>query len=136
MRRIADLHPGSAKTDARNTFSTANAASSLPHTSRPVGVGDDALAELEVLVAFDCGLAGEANRIRTMLTGVHPALECVIGPRIKHRASRAGPPPASCSNRRRVFSTSKVRASPGLLASRHDPDDVVALDHHVITAHG
>jgi hypothetical protein len=79
MRRIADLYPGRAKTDARDAFVIADAARSLPHTLRPVDVGDEALAELEVLVGFDDDLAGEAtrlsNRIRGLLTGIHPALE-------------------------------------------------------------
>jgi transposase len=88
MRRIAGLYPGRAKTDARDAFVIADAARSLPHTLRPVDVGDDALAELDVLVGFDDDLAGEAtriaNRIRGLLTGVHPALERAIGPRIAH----------------------------------------------------
>lgn len=76
MRRIADLYPGRAKTDARDAFVIADAARSLPYTLRPVDVGDEALAELEVLVGFDDDLAGEAtrisNRIRGLLTGIHP----------------------------------------------------------------
>ncbi|MEU4745196.1 IS110 family transposase, partial [Actinosynnema sp. NPDC023658] len=101
MRRIADLYPGRAKTDARDAFVIADAARSLPHTLRPVDVGDEALAELDVLVGFDDDLAGEAtrlsNRIRGLLTGIHPALERAIGPRISHPAvleilSRCGGP--------------------------------------------
>jgi hypothetical protein len=61
MRRIADLYPGRAKTDARDAFVIADAARSLPHTLRPVDVGDEALAELDVLVGFDDDLAGEAT---------------------------------------------------------------------------
>src|SRR3954451_14092331 len=73
MRRIADLYPGNAKTDARDAYVIADAARTLPHTLRPVDVGDDTLAELGVLVGFDDDLAGEAtriaNRIRGLLTG-------------------------------------------------------------------
>ena len=36
MRRIADLHPGSAKTDARDAYVIAEAARSMPHTPRRV----------------------------------------------------------------------------------------------------
>lgn len=50
MHRIADLYPGRAKTDAHGAFIIADAARLLPHTLRPVDVGDDASAELEVLV--------------------------------------------------------------------------------------
>src|SRR5882757_8708178 len=53
MRRIADLYPGNAKTDARDAFIIADAARTLPHALRWVDVGDDALAELDVLVGYD-----------------------------------------------------------------------------------
>jgi transposase len=101
MRRIADLHPGSAKTDARDAFVIADAARTLPHTLRRVDVGDETLAELEVLVGFDDDLAGEAtrisNRIRGLLTQIHPALERALGPKVQHKAvlellSRCGGP--------------------------------------------
>jgi len=56
-----------------------------PHTLRRVDAGEEALAELKVLVGFDDDLAGEAtrlsNRIRGLLTQVHPALERVLGAR-------------------------------------------------------
>lgn len=101
MRRIADLHPGQAKTDARDAYVIADAARTLPHTLRRVDVGDETLAELEVLVGFDDDLAGEvtriANRIRGLLTQIHPALERVLGPKVQHKAvlellSRCGGP--------------------------------------------
>ncbi|EME63506.1 transposase [Amycolatopsis decaplanina DSM 44594] len=47
-------------------------------------------AWLAMLVRFDDDLVGEAtrigNRIRGLLTGIHPALERAIGPRISHPA--------------------------------------------------
>jgi transposase len=101
MRRIADLYPGQAKTDARDAFIIADSARTMPHTLRRVDTGDDTLAKLGVLVGFDDDLAGEAtrisNRIRGLLTGIHPALERVLGPRITHPAvleilSRCGGP--------------------------------------------
>ncbi len=120
MRRIADLYPGRAKTDARDAFVIADAARSLPHTLRPVDVGDEALAQLEVLVGFDDDLAGEAtrisNRIRGLLTGIHPALEYAIGPRISHPAvleilSRCGGPVGIAkAGRRKLTAIAKVHA--------------------------
>ncbi|MFJ7215015.1 IS110 family transposase [Amycolatopsis sp. NPDC098790] len=120
MRRIADLYPGRAKTDARDAFVIADAARSLPHTLRPVDVGDEALAELEVLVGFDDDLAGEAtrisNRIRGLLTGIHPALEHAIGPRISHPAvleilSRCGGPAGIAkAGRRKLTAIAKIHA--------------------------
>ncbi|RIV29783.1 IS110 family RNA-guided transposase [Micromonospora radicis] len=101
MRRIADLHPGNAKTDARDAYVIADAARTLPHTLRRVDVGDEALAELEMLVGFDDDLAGEStrltNRIRGLLTQIHPALERAFGKNIQHKAvlellSRCGGP--------------------------------------------
>jgi transposase len=101
MRRIADLHPGAAKTDARDAYVIADAARTMPHTLRRVDVGDEALAELEVMVGFDDDLAGEAtrltNRIRGLLTQIHPALERALGQNIQHKAvlellSRCGGP--------------------------------------------
>jgi transposase len=79
----------------------ADAARPLPHTLRRVDAGDDALAELEMLVGYDDDLAGEAtrisNRIRGLLRQIHPALERVLGPKIAHPAvlealSRCGGP--------------------------------------------
>ncbi|GGS19672.1 insertion element IS110 uncharacterized 43.6 kDa protein [Streptomyces humidus] len=116
MRRIADLYPGRAKTDARDAFVIADAARSLPHTLRPVDVGDEALAELEVLVGFDDDLAGGATRIRGLLTGIHPTLEHAIGPKISHPAvleilSRCGGPTGIAkAGRRKLTAIAKVHA--------------------------
>ena len=60
MRRIADLTPGSAKTDAKDA------------------------AALSMLTGFDLDLARQvnqsANRIRGLYTQIHPTLERVLGP--------------------------------------------------------
>jgi transposase len=88
MRRIADLHPGNAKTDARDAFVIADAARTLPHTLRRVDLDDEQLAELEVLVGHDDDLAAQstavANRIRGLLLQIHPALERAIGENASH----------------------------------------------------
>lgn len=90
MRRIADLHPGEAKTDARDAAIIAEAARSLPHTLRSIVVADEQAAELSMLCGFDDDLAKQAtatsNRIRGLLTQVHPALERVIGKHLDHPA--------------------------------------------------
>lgn len=90
MRRIADLHAGEAKTDARDAAIIAEAARSMPHALRALPKTDEALAELTLLCGFDDDLAGQitqvSNRIRGLLTQIHPALERVLGPRLDHPA--------------------------------------------------
>jgi len=90
MRRIADLHAGEAKTDARDAYVIAEAARSLPHTLRSLKLADNELAELTMLCGFDDDLAGQvtqtSNRIRGLLTQIHPALERVVGPHLDHPA--------------------------------------------------
>lgn len=118
MRRIADLHPGNAKTDARDAYVIADAARTMPHTLRRVDVGEDVLAELKVLVGFDDDLAGEAtrltNRVRGLLTHIFPALERVLGPRLHTKAVLAlitkhgGPMGLTAAGRGRMIKTAKA----------------------------
>lgn len=79
MRRIADLYPGEAKTDAKDAAVIADAARTMPHVLRSLELTDEITAELTVLVGFDQDLAAEANRtsnrIRGLLTQFHPSLE-------------------------------------------------------------
>lgn len=86
MRRIADLHPGQSKTDARDAHVIADAARTMPHTLRRIRGDDETLAELSVLAGYDDDLAGQStqltNRLRDALLHVHPALERLLGPRL------------------------------------------------------
>lgn len=90
MRRIADLHPGEAKTDPKDAYIIAEAARAMPHTIRSLSLPEETLAELIVLSGFDDDLASminqTVNRLRGLLTQVHPALERTLGPRIMHPA--------------------------------------------------
>jgi transposase len=144
MRRIADLYPGRAKTDARDAYVIADAARSLPHTLRHVDVGDNTLAELEVLVGFDDDLAGEAtrisNRIRGLLTGIHPALERVIGPKISHPAvleilSRCGGPTGIRKTGRRRLTQITAKHAPRMGEKLADTI-WAALDEQTVTVPG
>lgn len=120
MRRIADLHPGNAKTDARDAYIIAEAARSMPHALRRVDTGDEALADLEVIVGYDDDLAGEvtriSNRIRELLTQVNPGLERVIGPKIQRPAVLemltrfGGPTGLAAATRRQLIAVTKTRA--------------------------
>jgi len=90
MRRIADLHPGNAKTDARDGRIIAEAARTMPHTLRSIELSDEKVAELSMLCGFDDDLriqiTATSNRLRGLLTQIHPALERVLGPRLDHPA--------------------------------------------------
>src|SRR3954451_8713632 len=63
MRRIADLYPGEAKTDARDAFIIADAARAMPHTLRTIDPADETIAELAMIAGFDDDLSGELTRI-------------------------------------------------------------------------
>lgn len=58
----------------------------MPHTLRNIRVDEAQIAELTVLAGFDDDLAAQitaaSNRLRGMLTQIHPALERVLGPRV------------------------------------------------------
>lgn len=120
MRRIADLHPGNAKTDARDAYVIADAARTMPHTLRRVDMNDEALADLEVIVGFDDDLATEvtrvSNRIHGLLTQIHPALERAIGDHLHHKAVLelltrfGGPTGLRAAGRRRMLAVAKPRA--------------------------
>ena len=72
MRRIADLHPGSAKTDAKDAAIIAEAARTMPHTLRSIRADEEQIAELAMLAGFDDDLATQitatSNRLRGLLT--------------------------------------------------------------------
>ncbi|WP_350246429.1 IS110 family transposase [Rhodococcus sp. D-6] len=144
MRRVADLYPGQAKTDARDAFIIADTARTMPHTLRRVDVGDETLTEFGVLVGFDDDLAGEAtrvsNRIRGLLTGIHPALERVLGPRINHLAvleilSRYGGPVGIRQAGKRRITTLAVKRAPRM-GARLAEEIFAALDAQTVTVPG
>jgi transposase len=88
MRRLADAHPGEAKTDARDARVIAEAARSAPYALRSLQASDEQLAELGMLAGFDDDLQGQVvqvtNRLRGLMTQIHPALERVLGPELEH----------------------------------------------------
>jgi len=90
MRRIADMYPGTAKTDQKDAFIIAEAARTMPHTLRALTVSDEDEATLGMLTGFDQDLARQitqtSNRIRGLYTQIHPQLERVLGPWLDHDA--------------------------------------------------
>lgn len=144
MRRIADLYPGEAKTDARDAFVIADAARTMPHTLRAIELTDETVAELEMIVGFDDDLAGEAtrvaNRLRGLLTQIHPHLERVLGPRLDHPAvlallERFGSPAAlRKAGRRRLQSVARPLAP--RMFERLIEDLLTALDEQTVVVPG
>ncbi|MDI9885014.1 IS110 family transposase [Streptomyces sp. HNM0645] len=143
MRRIADLYPGEAKTDAKDAAVIADAARTMPHTLRSLELTDEITAELTVLVGFDQDLAAEAtrtsNRIRGLLTQFHPSLERVLGPRLDHQAvtwllERYGSPAAlRKAGRRRLIELIRPKA-PRMARLIDDVFD--ALDEQTVVVPG
>lgn len=84
------MHSGEAKTDARDAAIITEAAHTLPHALRSLKLADEQIAELAMLCGFDDDLAAQttqaSNRIRGLLTQIHPALERVLGPQLDHPA--------------------------------------------------
>ncbi|SFE67683.1 hypothetical protein SAMN04487819_12211 [Actinopolyspora alba] len=68
----------------------ADAARTRPHTLRGLAPDDETVAALSMLCGHDDDLAAEAtrvrNRLRGLLTQIHPHLERVLGPRLDHPA--------------------------------------------------
>jgi len=90
MRRLADLHPGKSKTDARDAFIIADAARTAPQSLRRLTLPHEAQAELSMLLGYDDDLAGQVtaaiNRLRGLLVHIHPSLEKALAENISHEA--------------------------------------------------
>jgi transposase len=144
MRRIADLYPGEAKTDARDAAIIADAARTMPHTLRDLAPSDETVAELEMIVGFDDDLAGEStrikNRLRGLLTQIHPSLERILGPRLDHPAVLAllerhgSPAQLRKAGRRRLVTLLRPKAP--RLAERLVEDIFEALDEQSVVVPG
>jgi len=144
MRRIADLYPGEAKTDARDAAIIADAARTMPHTLRDLAPDDETIADLNMIVGFDDDLAGEVtrikNRLRGLLTQIHPSLERVLGPGLDHPAvlvllERYGSPAQlRKAGRRRLIST--VRPKAPRMGERLVDDVFTALDEQTVVVPG
>ncbi|MFE1852135.1 IS110 family transposase [Streptomyces sp. NPDC059489] len=144
MRRIADLYPVEAKSDARDAYVIADAARSMPHTLRAVEAADETVAELEMLTGFDDDLATEVtrtkNRLRGLLTQIHPPLEKILGPRLDHPAvltllERFGSPAQlRTAGRRRLVTLLRPKAP--RMAERLVEDIFIALDEQTVVVPG
>jgi hypothetical protein len=144
MRRIADLYPGESKTDARDAAVIADAARTMPHTLRNLAPDDETVAELNMIVGFDDDLAGEVtrtkNRLRGLLTQIHPPLERVLGSRLDHPAvlclleRHGSPAQLRKAGRRRLISMLRPKAP--RMAERLVADIFDALDEQTVVVPG
>ncbi|MFF9157647.1 IS110 family transposase [Streptomyces sp. NPDC014846] len=144
MRRIADLYPGESKTDARDAAIIADAARTMPHTLRDLAPDDETVAELNMLVGFDDDLAGEVtrikNRLRGLLTQIHPSLERILGPRLDHPAvlvlleRHGSPAQLRKAGRRRLVTLLRPKAP--RMAERLVADIFDALDEQTVVVPG
>ncbi len=114
----------------------------MPHTLRRVDIGDYTLTELGVLAGFDDDLAEEAtrtsNRIRGLLTGIHPALERVLGPRdaaVLEILSRCGGPKGIRASGRRKLTAIATKHAPRMGARLID-EILAALPAKTVTVPG
>ncbi|EGX61673.1 transposase [Streptomyces zinciresistens K42] len=139
MRRIADVYPGEAKTDARDAAVIADAARTMPHTLRSLELTDEITAELTVLVGSDQDLATEAtrtsNRIRGLLTRFPPASNASSGPASTTRPSpgswsATGPRPPCAKPARRLVEL--IRPKAPRMAQRLIDDVFDALDEQTV----
>lgn len=144
MRRIAEIHAGEAKTDARDAAVIAHAARTMPHALRPLRQDDDATALLGMLAGFDEDLAAQvnqlSNRIRGLLTHIHPALERVLGPRLQHPAAlellQRYPSPHSLRAAGRARVAARLRRRAPRLADRLADQIIAALAEQTVVVTG
>ncbi len=144
MRRVAEIHAGEAKTDARDAAVIAHAARTLPHALRPLREDDDGIATLAMLAGFDEDLAAQvnqlSNRIRGLLTQIHPALERTLGPRLQHPAAldllQRYPSPQALRSAGRARLAARLRRRAPRLGDRLAEDIVAALAEQTVVVTG
>ena len=144
MRRIADLHPGEGKTDARDAYVIADAARTMAHTLRRVGTDDETLAGLSVLAGYDDDLAAQStrltNRLRDALLHVHPALERLLGNHLDRGGVQdllaAAPTPAALRALGAEGITAVMRPRSPRLAKTLPAKILAALDAQSVTVPG
>ena len=144
MRRIADLYPGEAKTDARDAFDhRGRRPRDAAHTARRrAGRRDDRRAGDDRRLRRRPGRRSHPrrNRLRGLLTQIHPSLERVLGPRVQHPAvltllDRFGSPAQiRKAGRRRLVTL--IRPKAPRMAERLVEDIFTALDEQTVVVPG
>ncbi|GAA2038414.1 hypothetical protein GCM10009720_18600 [Yaniella flava] len=144
MRRVADLHAGSAKTDARDAYIIAETARTMPATLRAIAVSDEQIAELAVLAGFDDDLLSQTtatrNRLRGLLTQIDPGLERVVGPKLEHAgvldALTRWPTPQALKTAGRGHVRKRIAKHNPRLAAKLTDELFAALDAQTVVVPG
>ncbi|HLS01274.1 MAG TPA: IS110 family transposase [Beutenbergiaceae bacterium] len=144
MRRVADLHAGNAKTDARDAYIIAEPARTMPATLRAIVASDEQIAELAVLAGFDDDLLAQTtatrNRLRGLLTQIHPGLERVVGPKLHHTgvldALTRWPTPQALQTAGRSQVRNRIAKHNPRLAAKLTQDIFAALDAQTVVVPG
>ena len=145
MRRIADLYPGEAKTDARDAFIIADAARAMPHTLRARSTSTTRPSpswrcSSDSTTTWPARPPAVANRLRGLLTQIHPSLERVLG-----RASSTRPcstllerfgSPAQIRKAGRRRLVTLIRPKAPRMAERLVEDIFTALDEQTVVVPG
>ena len=124
MRRAADLYPGESKTDRRDAFVLADTGRTRRHQVHWLDAGDDELlVQLRVLNGYDTDLAADDaahEPAADALTGLSPALERVLGPKLHNAGARdllaryPTPQALATAGRGRIARTSSPRLAKAL----------------------
>ena len=113
--------PWTIKNRRRDAFISADTARTMPHTLRAVDRDDETLVALKMLAGFHDDIAKDAtrtkNRLRSVLTQIHPALERVFAGEILSRTlvldsliHYEGPTKLAAAGRGRVLKWMRNRA--------------------------
>ena len=142
MRRIADLTPGSAKTDAKDAAVIAGAARTMPHTLRAISASDEEAAALSMLTGFDLDLARQVNqtegRIRCQSftqTPPHPGAVAGRTPP-PGRPVAAWPTPADLKRAGRTRTDARLKAHGCRRHTTWAAQIVSALEHQTVVVAG
>ncbi|KAF0959247.1 IS110 family transposase ISRhosp7 [Rhodococcus sp. T7] len=145
MRRIADLYPGQAKTDARDAFIIAfrrkdHAPHPAPRLSPETRRWPNSRSSSASTTTSPAKPPASLGRIRGLLTSIHPALERVLGPRVTHPAvleilTRCGGPAGIRQAGKRKLTTLAVKHAPRM-GARLATEILTALETQSVTVPG
>lgn len=114
----------------------ADAARTMPHLLHSIDPNESVRAELTMILGHDDDPAQDAtrtpNRLRGLLTSIHPALERVLGPRLRHPAVLAllqtfGSPAQLAQAGTEQITQVMLQAAPRMRSARTLADQITAM---------